>query len=604
MKAASKSIPLKNTAVTGGFWQKRQEINRNVTIHAVYDRFKETGRFDAFKLNWKQGDPEELKPHIFWDSDIAKWLESAAYITAKNPSPELEKIVDETVDLIEKGRWEDGYFNICYTLFKPDERFSNRWDHELYCAGHLMEAAVAYHEATGKDKFLKLMCDYADMIEKTFVEEKWPKFTSPGHEEIELALVKLYHATGERRYLDLSRHFVDVRGVNDDLGYMQSHKPVREQEEAIGHCVRAVYLYSAMADLAAETGDESLFAAADKLFDNMAKKKMYITGGLGQTCVGEAFLPEYDLPETSSYCETCAAIGYIMFASRMSALKPDRKYADTAELALYNGFLCGVSLDGKSFFYDNSLEVDLIGIRSPKDGRHNPFYPITQRVEVFSCSCCPPNVTRLIADIGEYACSANENTLWVHQFIDGEFEQGGKKIKLETAYPENGKIKITASGNFTLALRLPAWCKNYTLTGGKNAALKADGYIYLETADGEEIEYELDMPVRFVQANPKVRQCCGRVAVQRGPIVYCAEGVDNPTPLRGLFVDPTAGGEIKKNEALDFYEIELDGFVKPPSDELYFDYDEALVPQKIKLIPYYAYANRGETDMIVWLTKK
>lgn len=604
MKPTSKNIPLKNTSVSGGFWHKRQELNRNVTIHAVYDRFKETGRFDAFKLEWKEGDDEKLKPHIFWDSDVAKWIEGAAYIIAKNPDPALEKIIDETVDLIEKGRWDDGYFNIYYTLMEPDNRFTDRWNHELYCAGHLIEAAVAYFNATGKDKFLKLMCDYADMIEKAFVTDKWPKFTSPGHEEIELALVKLYHATGEKRYLDLSRHFIDVRGVNDDLDYMQSHKPVREQEEAVGHCVRAVYLYSAMADLAAETGDKSLFDAADKLFDSLAKKKMYVTGGLGQTCVGEAFLSEYDLPETSAYCETCAAIGYIMFANRMSAINPNRKYDDAAELALYNGFLCGVSLDGKSFFYDNSIEVDLIGVHSPKDGRHKPFAPITQRVEVFDCSCCPPNVTRLIADIGEYSCSANDSTIWLHQFIAGEFEQDGKRITVETLYPENGKIKITAEGSFTLALRLPAWCKNYTLSGGKNAKLQSDGFIYVDVADGEVLEYGLDMPVRFVQANPKARQCCGRVAVQRGPLVYCAEGVDNPTPLRGLFVDPTAGGKLNKNEELGFWEIELDGFVQPESDELYYDYDSALVPQKIKLIPYYAYANRGETDMLIWLSRK
>ena len=385
MKQISKIIPLKNTEITGGFWADKQKLNREVTIHSVYDRFAETGRFEAFKLNWKQGEPN--KPHIFWDSDVAKWLESAAYIIAKTPDAGLEKIIDETVDLIDKNRWDDGYFNICYTLFEPDDRFTARYNHELYCAGHLMEAAVAYYNATGKDKFLRIMCDYADMIEKAFVTDKWAEFDSPGHEEIELALVKLYHATGEKRYLELSKYFVDVRGQEEDT-YTQAHKPVREQDEAVGHSVRAVYLYSGMADLAAEYGDETLFAAADKLFDSMAKKKMYITGGLGQTCVGEAFLGDYDLPETSSYCETCADIGYILFAQRMSAIKPDRKYDDAAELALYNGFLCGLSLDGKGFFYDNSIEVDLIGISNPKDGRHKPFYPITQRLEVFDCSCC------------------------------------------------------------------------------------------------------------------------------------------------------------------------------------------------------------------------
>ena len=602
MKATSKNIPLKNTEITGGFWQKKQELNRNVTIHSVYDRFKETGRFDAFKLEWQKGDPN--RPHIFWDSDIAKWIESAAYIIAKQPDPELEKIIDEVVELIDKNRWDDGYFNICYTLFEPDERFTARHNHELYCAGHLTEAAVAYYNATGKDKFLKIMCDYADMIEKAFVTEKWAEFDSPGHEEIELALVKLYRATGEKRYLDLSKHFVDVRGKTEDEFYSQAHKPVREQDEAVGHSVRAVYLYCAMADLAAECDDDSLFTAADKLFDSMAKKKMYITGGLGQTCVGEAFAGNYDLPETSSYCETCADIGYILFASRMSAIKPDRKYDDAAELALYNGFLCGLSLDGKAFFYDNSIEVDLIGVKSPKDNRHRPFYPITQRLEVFECSCCPPNVTRLIASIGEIACSANSNTLWLHHFINGSFEAEGKAINVETAYPENGKMKITCSGEFKLALRLPAWCRSYTLNGGKNATLNGDGFIYVDVTDGDVIEYSLDMPVRFVQANPKVRQCCGRVAVQRGPLVYCAEGVDNPLPLKGLYVDTKAEGRLIKNDELDFYEIELDGFIKPESDELYYDYDENYTEQKIKLIPYYAYANRGETDMLIWMTRK
>ena len=601
MKPTSKIIPLKNTEITGGFWADKQKLNREVTIYSVYNRFAETGRFEAFKVNWKEGEPN--KPHIFWDSDVAKWLESAAYIIAKTPDPELEKIIDETVDLIDKNRWDDGYFNICYTLFEPEDRFTARYNHELYCAGHLMEAAVAYYYATGKDKFLKIMCDYADMIEKAFVTEKWAEFDSPGHEEIELALVKLYRATGEKRYLELSKYFVDVRGAEED-SYTQAHKPVREQDEAVGHSVRAVYLYSSMADLAAEYGDETLFNAADTLFDSMAKKKMYITGGLGQTCVGEAFLGDYDLPETSSYCETCADIGYVLFAQHMSAVKPDRKYDDAAELALYNGFLCGLSLDGKGFFYDNSIEVDLIGINNPHDNRHRPFYPITQRLEVFSCSCCPPNVTRLIANIGEFACTENDGTLWLHHFMSGEFKGEGKAISVETLYPENGKMKITCSGNFKLALRLPVWCRNYTLSGGKNVTLKEDGFIYVDVTDGDVVEYTLDMPVRFVQANPKVRQCCGRVAVQRGPVVYCAEGVDNPLPLKGLYVDPKNGATLIEAPEYGVSAIELDGYIRPESDELYYDYDESFTPQKIKLIPYYAYANRGETDMLIWLTRK
>ncbi len=597
MDVIGKPIPLDKTQVNGGFWAKKQKLNREVTIKSVYDRFYDTGRFKAFQVNWKEGDPD--RPHIFWDSDVAKWIESAAYITAKNPDPELEKIVDDIVDLIEKNRWDDGYFNICFTLFNPEERFTKRHEHELYCAGHMIEAAVAYYNATGKDKLLRLMCDYADFIEKAFVKEKWPKYVSPGHEEIELALVKLYYATGEKRYLELSRHFIDVRGgENED--YSQAHKPVREQDEAVGHSVRAVYLYCGMADIAAEYGDEKLFAAADKLFDNMANKKMYVTGGLGQTCVGEAFLGEYDLPDTSAYCETCADIGFVLFAKRMSAIKPHRKYDDAAELALYNGFLCGLSLDGKGFFYDNSIEVDLTGIKNPHDARHSPFYPITQRLEVFSCSCCPPNVTRLIASVGELACSENENTLWLHHFVNGEFAGNNKSISVETLYPENGKMKITCKGNFSLALRVPSWCRGYQLSG--KGEIKDDGFIYLDVKDGEVIEYNLEMPVRFVQANPKVRQCCGKVAVQRGPVVYCAEGVDNPLPLKGLLVDPKGNATVTPCEEFALPVIELDGYKKPERDELYFDYDTVFESQKIKLIPYYAYANRGESDMLIWLT--
>ncbi len=600
MQAISKTVSLGSTSVTGGFWAEKQKLNREVTIHSVYDRFNDTGRFDAFRLDWKDGDPN--RPHIFWDSDIAKWIESAAYITEKTPAPDLEKIIDEVVDRIEQNRMADGYFNISYILFEPDERFTARHNHELYCAGHLMEAAVAYFYATGKDKFLKLMCDYADMIEKAFVTDKWAEFDSPGHEEIELALVKLWQATGEKRYLELSRHFIDERGKTEEEFYSQAHMPVREQTDAVGHSVRAVYLYCAMADLAAAYGDESLFAAADRLFDSMAKKRMYVTGGLGQTCVGEAFLGDYDLPETSSYCETCADIGLILFARRMYAIRPDSKYADIAELALYNGFLCGLSLDGKSFFYDNSIEVDLIGIKNPHDNRHSPFYPITQRLEVFDCSCCPPNVTRLIACVGELACSANEDTLWLHQFMWGEFEDGDKKIAVRTTYPNDGEVEITCSGSFTLAVRVPGWCNSFTLN--KEKFTDKDGYIYIDVTDGDVIRYGMDMPVRYVQANPKVRQCCGRLAVQRGPVVFCAEGVNNPLPLRGLFVDPTADAKVGTDKELGVMSVELDGFVQPESDELYYEYDASLVPQKIKLIPYYAYANRGETDMLVWLTKK
>ena len=350
----------------GGFWKNRFEINKNATIPTVYDRFCDTGRFKAFRCDWKEGMPD--KPHFFWDSDVAKWLEAAAYTIAISPDAELEKKIDETVDLIEKNQQEDGYFNIYYTVVEPGKRFTKRDNHELYCAGHLTEAAVAYYKATGKDKFLRLMCKYIDLIEKCFKIDDSAAFSTPGHEEIELALIKLYDCTGEKRYLELCRHFIETRGRSKkdadtrdwcDNDYDQSDFPVRELPAAVGHSVRAMYLYSGMADLADRTDDKSLFDACDRLFDSTVKRRMYVTGGIGASAHGEQFADDYILPNDVAYSETCAAIGLALFARRMSAACPDSKYADAAERAIYNGVLAGVSLDGHSFFYVNPLEINI-----------------------------------------------------------------------------------------------------------------------------------------------------------------------------------------------------------------------------------------------------
>ena len=325
---------------------------------------------------------------------------------------------------------------------------------------------------------------------------------------------------------------------------------------------------------------------------------MYITGGVGQTSTGEAFAPAYDLPDASSYCETCAAIALALFAWRLSAIRPDRKFADAAERTLYNGVLSGMSLDGKSFFYANANEVDLIGKNQPMEARNHPFYPDTRRVEVFGCSCCPPNATRIVELIGEMAYSYNDDTVWVHHFASSAADFGGKGLTVETDYPHDGRVRLTVKGDFTLALRLPGWCESYTLN--KPAELKADGYLYLPVTDGDVIEYDMAMPVRFTQANPLVRQHAGRVAVERGPFVFCAEGLDNPLPLRGLILDLNGKAEITTDETLGVERLVLDGFVRPASDRLYAPLSKERLPQKITLIPYYAYANRAETDMLIW----
>ena len=352
-------IGFDKVSLESGFLHEKQKLNREVTLDAVYNRFYETGRFDAFKCDWKEG--MEKQPHYYWDSDVAKWMEAVAYILKKESNPELEAKVENLIDEIEKNQSPDGYFNIFFTVIEPDKRFFERTAHELYCAGHLFEAAVAYFECTGKDRFLKLMEKYADHIIRVFVEEKTAKFITPGHEEIELALVRMYSATKKKKYLDLAKFFIDNRGYAEAEKeyYSQSHLPVREQKTAEGHAVRACYLYAAMADVAYETGDTELYEVCKTLFADIVNKKMYITGGIGSTRKGEAFTVPYDLKNDKAYAETCAAISLMFFAHRMMRFENDAKYADVIERVLYNGMISGLSLDGTSFFYENPLEIDL-----------------------------------------------------------------------------------------------------------------------------------------------------------------------------------------------------------------------------------------------------
>ncbi len=598
----------------GGFWKKRFDLNHSVTIPSVYDRFSDTGRFDAFKFDWKEDEPNQ--PHIFWDSDVAKWMEAAAYTVSKAPDKNLEAIIDGVVDLIEKNRDDNGYFNIYFTVCERENRFVNRMAHELYCAGHLTEAAIAYYNATGKDKFLKLMCDYMEHIEKVFITEDSAEFNTPGHEEIELALCKLYDCTGNEKYLRMSSHFVETRGRSKkdeqspfyiSHAYDQSHKPVREQDVAIGHSVRATYLYCAMADLALRMKDKSLFDACRKLFLNIANKQMYITGGIGPSAYGERFTEDYDLPNAVAYSETCAAIGLALFARRMSLMDPDSIYADVAETAIYNGSLAGVSLDGKSFFYVNPLEINLNQRRKDNeyyktDNGGNYANSITQRVEVFSCSCCPPNIARVIASIGDFLYTYNDNAVFVHHYFESDAEFEGIKITQNTEYPNNGNVKLTVKGmaGKALALRIPAWAENYTID--KNIAKLEKGYAYINI-DSDEYVINLDfaMECRLVCANPAVEADLGKVALTRGPIVYCAEGVDNDISLSNLIISSDINAKLTFNENMQAYTIEADGFEDGRFDALYRTYKPDFKERKIKFIPYFAFANRGESDMLVWI---
>ena len=598
----------KSVKFESGFWHDKWQINRDVTTQAVYDRFFETGRIDAFKCEWKEGDPN--KPHIFWDSDVAKWMEGAAYILATEDRPELMEKVEELIDRIEKNQGADGYFNIYYTVVEPDKRFTVRNNHELYCAGHLMEAACAYYEATGRDRFLRLMEKYADYIARVFTVEKSAAFETPGHEEIELALYRMYRTTGEKRFLDLCAHFLERRGQPDNpeaqiflaAHYAQSHAPIRDQHEAFGHSVRAMYLYTAMADLAHETGDEALLTACRDLFLDATRRKMYVTGGLGSTRIGEAFTIPYDLPNAGAYTETCASIGMIFFARRMMLADPVHaaEYADVIELEMYNGALSGVSLEGDEFFYENPLEIcraERHRITATTDGER---WPPSKRVKVFNCSCCPPNLTRWIASIGQdfYALDENKKEVYINQFAESSFEKDGVSVHVETRYPYSGRIRVTS--NVPVYVRIPAWCHRFT---ADQPYTEKNGYIRLEAG---EAQIRLEMRPELIASSVRVSRNIGKAALRRGPMIYCAEGVDHDGDVHTLCFDRMAvnTAKIMRDEELKTEVVTMEGWrrVDTESNVLYAPLLERYQPVTLRMIPYHLFANREKCDMLVYLS--
>ncbi len=613
------SVPYTSVNIDGGFWAYRQQLNRDVTTRAVMNRFKDTGRFDAFYMNWKEGMPN--KPHYFWDSDVAKWIEGVAYLMKKGSVPEYEALAEEMIDCIEKGQGEDGYFNIYFTVIEPQNRFVDRSWHELYCAGHLIEAAVAYDEATGRSRFLKMMMKYADYIDRVFRLEQSAPFVTPGHEELELALVKLYRHTGEERYLQLAKFFIDQRGANDKdqlvdrhaatQRSVQSHMPVREMTTAEGHAVRAGYLYSAMADVARETDDESLLAACRAIFENIVLRRMYITGGVGSSRASEVFTVDYDLPNATSYTETCAAISMAYFARRMLTVEADSRYADLVERVIYNGFLSGVSLSGDRFFYTNPQAISLRdhgrNTSNPKGGE---WLPITQRVEVFSCSCCPPNVTRFIASMGEYLYTTDEDKIFVHQYMEStaNLTAGGREVcvRQQTQYPVSGKVKITVEGakGLTVAVRIPGWCSAYRL---KNGHVLDKGYAYIRCEEEKtEIALSIEMEPVLMEANPEVQADAGRVALMRGPVVYCLEGKDNGERLQDIRIGRDMDAQEKYDDLYKMPVVHARGWRRKSAQGqwLYRPAEEEMEEVKLTFIPYYAFANRGESDMQIWTLKK
>ena len=564
---------VKRFDVTDGFFGRYRKLVKDVVLpyqeNALNDRIEgaekshciENFRMAAEKLRTGSCDGE-FYGMVFQDSDVAKWLEGAAYSLAQNPDPELEKRCDEIIELIGSAQHEDGYLNTYFTVKEPDKRWTNLHEaHELYCAGHMIEAAVAYAECTGKARLLEIMCGMADHIYKHFIEEGAAGY--PGHPEIELALMRLFRCTKEERYKELALHFINVRGVDSDYykkekstsgwtvwgsnavdtEYNQCSEPVRMQKKAVGHAVRAVYLYTGMADAAMETGDATLTEACRTLWNNITQSRMYVTGAIGSAYEGEAFTKDYHLPNDTAYAETCAAIGLIFFANKMLYLERDRKYADEMERALYNCVLAGMQLDGTRFFYVNPLEA-LPGI-SGEAQTHKHALPV--RPKWFACACCPPNVARLLASLSEYAWHVLPGKLFSNLFIDGTLDLRdtfGGRIRLETAYPYGNKITYRfepeeETMSVPLAIRIPAWSTGTVIClNGKPVKyeMEESGYafLYRDFKASDELTVELEMPVKKVYTCNKVSANTGKAAVQRGPLIYCAEGVDNAGDVLSL----------------------------------------------------------------------
>lgn len=574
---------------------------------------------------------------VFQDSDFYKWVEAVAYSLTQHPDPELEKRADDAIDIVCAAQQEDGYLDTYYIINGKDKIFSNLRDHhELYCFGHLTEGAVAYYQATGKDKLLNAAKRFADYIDNYFGPEEGKCKGYPGHEIAEMALVRLYEVTGEKKYLDLSYFFVNERGKRpyyfdsenhpekiekgheEDLRYFyhQAHVPVREQDEVTGHAVRGVYLYSGMADLARLYEDQELYTACEKLWDNMIDEKMYITGGIGATHLGEAFSYRYDLPNDTAYAETCAAIGLVFWARRMLQIKPDAKYADAMERALYNGVLSGMALDGKSFFYVNPLEVTPEACHF--DERKFHVKPVRQKW--FGCACCPPNLARLLSSIGSYAYTEKEDTLYIHLYMGSTVQKDVQgetaEISVTSGYPWNGDVSVRVKGTsnpFTIALRIPEWCEDYQVKGTEGADTRVeDGYLYVTKVWGEEDSLELNFPmeVHVFEADSRVREDIGKAAVMRGPVVYCLEEVDNGKDLHLLSLDAGSGPEVTEREISGTIVkgVTLSGYRREPvymeGRGLYRVVKEIKrTPVQLQFVPYYTWANRGENEMRVWVQR-
>ena len=625
---------LKNVQIEDYFWSPRQERVRTATIPAQLEQLKIVGHLRA--LAGKCRPDDRLVPHIFWDSDVAKWIEAASYTLETHPDPDLDRAVDEVVELLAGAQQPDGYLNTYFTVVQPGERFTDLRDaHELYCAGHLIEAGVAHFEATGKRRLLDIVRRYADLIDKEFGPQPGQKRGYDGHEEIELALVRLYKTTGEQRYLRLATYFIDERGqqpyyfdaeaahrgtqgyfagafpnrakdASKFREYSQTDRPVRELTKVQGHAVRAMYLYSAMTDIATETGDESLLSTCRTLWRHLTTRRIYITGGIGSSSANEGFTQDFDLPDFDAYAETCAAIGLVFWSSRMAHSERDGRYSDMLERALYNGVLSGLASDGTCFFYDNPL--------ASHGDKH--------RHEWFGVACCPPNIARTISSLGSYIYGRSDRDLFVDLFIGSRASLNfhGHEVTLvqKTAYPWDGQVSLeviheTAPIDFTIHVRIPAWAEAVSIgVNGQNVASEKSaerGYVTIQRdwASGDTVQVDLSLSSRRTWGNPAVSSTRGRVALERGPLVYCVEDADHPDGVGTL--ELPRGSELRvDSEVLDAKLGVLRISAKAVNvgssdwgDVLYRPSPPSTATTTLSAIPYFSWGNRAQGSMQVWI---
>ncbi len=639
--------------ITSNFWSRYRNLVRTEMIPYQWDVLNDIAKITIERErndssipnekshaieNFKIAAGRSLGTHYGWtfqDSDVYKWLEAVAYSLREKMDPELEKKALEVIDLIAEAQEPDGYLDTFYSILGLEHRYKRlAGSHELYCMGHFIEAAVAYYEATGNEKVLTVAKKCADNVDENFGPEEGKILGYDGHEEIEIGLLRLYHVTSEERYLKLAKFFLMERGKHPDFfkeqakvyegpnalngiedmpdTYFQNHAPIKDQATAEGHAVRVVYMCTALADLAATTGDKGLLEICKRLWDNITTKRMFITGGIGSTVIGESFTLDYDLPNDTMYCETCAAIGLMFFAKQMLRIEHDAKYADVMERALYNCALAGMALDGKHFFYVNPLEVN--PLKSKKDPTKSHVKPV--RPAWLGCACCPPNLARMITSLDDYIYTVDGDTVYTNLYIASEstfdLADGNISIIQETDSPWDDNVRILVSNDSAsekaIAFRYPYWADGLSVTVNNSLIQPKtdDGYVYIDIAANSESNVELvfEVNIRKYHANTSVSEDIGKVAIGRGPFIYCLEEVDNGKQLAALSIPKDANFSYKWNGDIlnGVGIIEANGArIDNNNADLYFVGEERCTSTKLKFIPYYAWANRGENEMLVWV---